>query len=125
MASPPLTNREYAYLRIIGKGDHKIITDTLGIEPTNAWNEGDDNPRNNRPRKFTSWQLESGLDDTNPVKDHLEKLFAKLEPIQQKLLSLSQWFGQKLGGDSSISSEFFIVRVIFYPSWIQRKPLNK
>ncbi|MGH8613724.1 MAG: DUF4279 domain-containing protein [Gammaproteobacteria bacterium] len=90
MASPPLTDREYAYLRIAGKGDHKVITDTLGIEPTNAWNEGDINPRNNKPRKFTSWQLESGLDDTHPIKDHLETLFAKLEPLQQKLHSLSE-----------------------------------
>jgi len=48
MASPPFTRREYAYLRIIGKGHHKIITETLGIEPTNAWNEGEDNPRNNK-----------------------------------------------------------------------------
>jgi hypothetical protein len=38
---------------------------------------------------------------------------------------LFQWFGQKLGGNSPISPEFFIVGVIFYPSGIQREPLNK
>ena len=90
MASPPLTNREYAYLRITVKGKHELVTSQLGVEPTNAWNEGDNNPRNNMPRKFTSWQLESGLDDTKPIEEHLEILFSKLEPLKNKLLLLSK-----------------------------------
>ncbi len=89
MASPPLTNREYAYLRVIGSGCHTKITDALGMEPTNSWSEGDIGP-NKRPRKETSWQLESGLDDTNPVEDHLNKLFKALEPIQEQIFALSQ-----------------------------------
>ena len=90
MASPPLTNREYAYLRIIGEYSHETISADLGIEPTNAWNQGDINKKNNMPRKFNSWQLESGLDDTNPIEAHLAELFAKLESVQERLLSLSK-----------------------------------
>ena len=90
MTSPPLTTREYAYFKIVGKGDHSVVTQKLGIEPTNEWSEGDLNPRNNMPRKFMHWQFESGFDDTHPIEEHLNKLFAVLEPLKSSLLELNQ-----------------------------------
>lgn len=93
MASPPLTSREYAYMRIVGdSGDHSTITTELGIDPTNAWNKGDPNPKNGRVRNFTSWQLESGLNDMHAIEEHLVELFRIFEPLSEKLLTLSQRF---------------------------------
>jgi hypothetical protein len=43
----------------------------MEISPTNEWSEGDINPRTGKPYKFMSWQLESGLDDTYPIEEHL------------------------------------------------------
>jgi hypothetical protein len=76
MTSPPLTCREYAYIHITGPGTHESITETLGLRPTEAWNVGDENPRNGKPRTFMSWRFSSGLDDTAPLSQHLEQLFS-------------------------------------------------
>ncbi len=93
MASPPITDREYVYFKIMGdSGAHIEITDLLKLEPTNAWNKGDINIKNNKPRKFTSWQLESGLNDTHPIQEHLDALFKILVPLQCELLNLSKKF---------------------------------
>jgi hypothetical protein len=78
MTSPPLTSREYAYLRITGPGLHETITSILGLSPSEAWNVGDENPRNGKPRSFMSWRLSSGFDDTIPLTQHIEGLFLVL-----------------------------------------------
>lgn len=93
MASPPLTNREYAYLRITSdEGDHSVVTSQLGIEPTNAWNAGDMNPGGKRKRKIMSWQYESGLDDRHDIEEHIVELFKVFEPLSQQLQQLSAEF---------------------------------
>lgn len=89
MASPPLTNREYAYLRVVGEGSSSPVSNELGIGPTNSWSEGDVNPRNNIPRKFMSWQLESGLDDTSPIGEHIEALLEILEAKSDQMQKLA------------------------------------
>lgn len=78
MTVPPLTTREYAYLHITGTGTHENVTEVLGIQPSEAWNIGDTNNRNGKPRKFMSWRLNSGLDDTQPLEHHIESLFLSL-----------------------------------------------
>lgn len=90
LASPPLTNREYAYFSVKGNGDSQFVTSVLKIEPTNQWSQGEINPRNNRPRKFMGWNLKSGLDDTHPIKEHIEKLLEVLEPFEKELANLSK-----------------------------------
>jgi len=89
MASPPLTDREYAYFKITGKGDSSVVSKALSVSPTNEWSEGDISPRNGSPYKFMSWQLESGLDDTFPLNEHIEKLFSILLPLESELNELS------------------------------------
>ena len=89
MASPPLTNREYAYFTVTGKGDSSLISSILKIESTKNWSEGENNPRNNTPRKFMRWNLESGLDDTQSIDLHIEKLLSVLEPLALELAELS------------------------------------
>lgn len=78
MTSPPLTCREYAYFHITGPGSHESITKALGLRPTEAWNVGDVNPRNGKPRSFMSWRLSSGLDNTEPLDQHIKSLFMSL-----------------------------------------------
>jgi len=90
MASPPITDREYAYFKITGEGDHSLVSKKLDLSPTNEWSEGDINPKNGRPYKFMSWQLESGLDDKHPINEHIEKLLAILQPHKNTLIELSK-----------------------------------
>jgi hypothetical protein len=88
MTSPPLTTREYAYLHITGPGTHEYITETLGIKPTEAWNVGDTNARNGKPRRLMSWRLSSGLDDTQPLAQHIANLFLLLNTRADSLRAL-------------------------------------
>jgi len=90
VASPPLTNREYAYLAVNGKGDSQLVTSILKIDPTNQWSEGEINPRNNKPRKFMCWNLTSGLDDTHAIEEHIGKLLEIIEPLKEELATLNK-----------------------------------
>ncbi len=73
---PPLTSRELAYVIITGSGTHEAITQRLGLNPSEAWNAGDINPRTGQPRKRTCWRLESGHDDTRPLDEHIRSLLS-------------------------------------------------
>jgi hypothetical protein len=71
---PSLTQREFAYVRITGQGTHESVTASLGLQPSEAWNSGDLNPKTGRQRAFMSWKLLSGLDDTRSLADHISSL---------------------------------------------------
>ena len=88
MTSPPLTTREYAYLHITGPSTHEEVTALLGVKPSDAWNVGDANPRNGKPRQRMSWSMSSGLDDTRPLAEHIGALLLRLKikaPALQQL----------------------------------------
>ncbi len=89
MASPPITNREFAYFYISGSGRHESISDLLGLAPTQAWNVGDAIGETSRTRETMRWRLDSGLDDKNPLAAHLEALLWKLLSRESKLRELS------------------------------------
>jgi hypothetical protein len=88
MTSPPLTHREYAYFHVTGPGKHEDITELLRLSPSEAWNVGDPNPRNDSSRTFMSWRLNSGLDDTHPLERHIATLFLYLHTRSEELRSL-------------------------------------
>lgn len=90
MASPPITDRTYAYFAVTGKGSCAPISEALGLECTNSWSEGDIRSRDGRPYKHMRWSLESGLDDTHSIDEHIKKLLSVLTPLKQKLASLSE-----------------------------------
>lgn len=78
MATSQLTGREYAYVSITGPGTHEAVTERIGLKPSEAWNVGDVNPKNGRPRNFMRWELRSGLDDTHRLKEHIAILLTYL-----------------------------------------------
>ena len=78
MTAPPLTNREYAYFHVSGPGTHEAISELLGLQASEAWNVGDINQRNGKPREFMSWRMASGLDDTRPLCAHIDALLLVL-----------------------------------------------
>ena len=88
MASAPLTVREYAYVSITGPGTHDAITAALGLKPTQAWNAGDTNPRSGKPLQRMQWRLESGLDDRQPLREHIDALLGILGTRAASLRSL-------------------------------------
>jgi len=88
MTSPPLTDRQYAYFRVTGPGTHEEVTAKLGLEPSEAWNAGDVNPRSGKPRRSMYWAKRSGLDDKQPLDEHLKTLFLYLGSRSEALRSL-------------------------------------
>ena len=89
MASPPITNRVYAYFSVTGKGSYTPVSEALDLKCTNAWAEGDISPKTGKPHRFMRWSLESGLDDTHSLNDHVEKLLSMLSPFEEELRHLS------------------------------------
>ncbi|RZJ14569.1 MAG: DUF4279 domain-containing protein [Acidovorax sp.] len=88
MTSPPLTTREYAYFHVTGSCKHEDVTALLGAKPSEAWNVGDANPRNGTLRKFMSWRMSSGLDDTKPLAEQISALLLWLQPRASALEQL-------------------------------------
>ena len=78
MTSPPLTKREYAYFHISGPGTHEQVTEIIGLRPSEAWNVGDKNPQSGKMCRFMSWRMRSGLDDTQPLEQHIHNLLLHL-----------------------------------------------
>lgn len=96
MTSPPETDREYAYFRVIGVDDPTEITELLGIEPHESWHVGEEfTPgRGNVTlhRRSSSWRLDSGLTDQEPMSSHIEELLNKLERHSNSLWLLRKKF---------------------------------
>ena len=88
MTAPPLTHREYAYFAASGPGTHEAVTKALGTKPSECWNVGDVSRRNGQPRRFMSWHLSSGLDDTEPLSEHIQSLLLMLGPRADALRTL-------------------------------------
>lgn len=68
---------------------HEELTKFLGIEPTIAWNVGDQSPSCSKPRilGFSGWRLESTLDSQLETEEHLlsicNTIFSKKEIIKK------------------------------------------
>ena len=69
---------EYAYFRVTGSGDSENVTKIMGRKPSQSWSEGDPRPRGNGVYSFMKWSLDSGLEKTVPVEQHIEELFLYL-----------------------------------------------
>ena len=88
MSSPPLTNREYAYLCVVGNGTHEEVTKILGIQPSQAWNPGEKSDQTGRIQKFMRWRKDSYLEDTEPIEKHLDSIFQLLHGKHKEVQEL-------------------------------------
>jgi len=81
-----------ASLRIVSKTiTPAVITKTLGIEPTCAYAiKTPVNPRNpsGKIRQESSWILESGLDESEPLKLHISELLLLIESKVERFKEL-------------------------------------
>jgi hypothetical protein len=89
MTSSPHTDIEYAYFCVNGYGDYTLITERIGLEPSEAWNAGE--PRRRVPGNYpcTKWIYKSGLKDTHPMTVHIEALLDALDQRAQEIRSLA------------------------------------
>lgn len=88
MNTAPNTNREYAYISITGYGDHREVSKTLGLEPSEAWNIGEKRRKGVGTHAATKWRYDSGLDDTEEMEKHVDVLLVLLETRHNALLNL-------------------------------------
>jgi hypothetical protein len=98
MSREPFIYRQYAYLRITGSGPAEEITNTLGVQPDEIWSEGD--PWEHNPaykkRYYTSWKLNSGLDEVANLNDHIGALLTRISHKREALLSLATKYTVKV-----------------------------
>ena len=64
-------NEQYAYLTITGDFDPASITARLGIDPSESWQKGTRNERTHYERKFSRWSLNSRLDKSATLEEHV------------------------------------------------------
>jgi hypothetical protein len=69
----------------------EAVTQRFGIEPTRVHERGEPvcwrNP-NSKLREETTWYLQSGIPETQPLADHLADLLDQMEPRRPILTSL-------------------------------------
>jgi hypothetical protein len=94
MTSPPETDREYAYFQAVGVDDPKEISSALQMEPDSICKVGDEFERRGRTfqRRASSWRLDSGLTDRDPLSEHLKTLLWSLEPKRDALFLIREKF---------------------------------
>ncbi|MHA7774178.1 DUF4279 domain-containing protein [Roseibium sp. M-1] len=108
MVAPPETDREYAYFHAIGSEDATIVTGILKLEPSSVWNVGDtfEVKGNTHLRPGSSWRLDSGLLDRDPLSDHVAELLRRLEPKKNQLQELQSGFRTEIVCVAFVHSSF-------------------
>ncbi|MDV4146332.1 MULTISPECIES: DUF4279 domain-containing protein [Shimia] len=83
-------DRQYAYFRVTSEHPLNDLESRLGMTPIRFWNKGDIVERGGRKfrRRQSSFQVESGLKESDPLVDHILTLHDKLEPKAEELSSL-------------------------------------
>jgi hypothetical protein len=64
-------NEQYAYFTVVGDFDPRAITERLGIQPSESWQKGTRNERTHFERKFSRWSLNSRLDKSATLEEHV------------------------------------------------------
>ena len=74
-------NTYRAYFTLVGDFDPANISARLGLEPTCAWKKGEINERTQRERNHSRWCLDSRLEKTKALEDHVVDVLDQLRPI--------------------------------------------
>lgn len=108
MASPPETDRQYAYFRAVGEDDPAEIISLLGFEPSECWRLGDVFERRGHSfrRRSSSWKLNSGLEDTEALDLHIDTLLRRLSPRRDELLKVRVKFKTQIVCVSHVYQSF-------------------
>ena len=85
-------NEQYAYLTVTGDFDPKVITDRLGIMPSESWQEGMRNERTYLERKFSRWSLNSRLDHSAALEEHVRDVLEQTRGNEAAIRELGQEF---------------------------------
>jgi hypothetical protein len=85
MAKP---NEQYAYLAFKGDFDPQTITDRLRLSPSESWKRGTLNERAKREYTFSLWSLNSRLDRSAALEDHIRDVLNQAENSAEAIQSL-------------------------------------
>jgi hypothetical protein len=86
-------NKQYAYFSISGIFDPDLITNRVGVMPTECWRQGDIHPTTQMERKFSRWSLFSQLDHSRDLEDHVRNVLDQLNTKQNVFQEISNEFG--------------------------------
>ncbi len=82
---PTRPNEYKAYFTITGDFDPEELSSRVGILPSECWKKGDVNERTRRERKFSRWSVDSRVDQSQPIVEHIRDVLKQLEPFTEKL----------------------------------------
>jgi Domain of unknown function (DUF4279) len=85
-------NEQYAYFTITGDFDPNGITDRLGIRPSESWHKGDRNERTHYERKFSRWSLNSRLDHSAALEEHVRDVLNQTRDHASAICEIGQEF---------------------------------
>lgn len=87
MDRPSGSLRSRVYLLITGFDRHSSVTDHLGLDPTETWNEDDPYIANKKPRTHQHSKWTFGGVNFSPVDENaqLDRLISQLIPHQKRL----------------------------------------
>jgi hypothetical protein len=88
-------NEQYAYLTVVGDFRPESVTAKLGLERSEAWKKGDRNERTHLERKFSRWSIDSRLERSASLEDHvrdvLEQVLPNADRIRQVATEYKVW----------------------------------
>jgi hypothetical protein len=73
-------NEQYAYLTVVGDFRPESVTAKLGLEPSEVWKKGDRNERTHLERKLSRWSIDSRLERSASLEDHVRDVLKQVLP---------------------------------------------
>jgi hypothetical protein len=83
-------NEQYAYLTVTGDFDPDSITARLSLKPTEQWVKGSRNERTHLERKFSRWSLESRLERSASLEDHVRDILDQALPSAGEIVQIGK-----------------------------------
>jgi Domain of unknown function (DUF4279) len=85
-------NEQHAYFTVTGDFDPKAITDRLAIEPSESWQKGTRNERTHFERKFSRWSLNSRLDHSVSLEEHIRDVLNQTKDHAEAIREIGREF---------------------------------
>jgi len=85
-------NEQYAYFTVSGDFDPAVITQQLGMQPSESWQKGDLNERTRYERKSSRWSLNSRLDHSADLEEHVRDVLDQIRHHAATIRRIGQEF---------------------------------